>query len=220
LWRHASLPKLEVTLSNVLTSILNQKKNAPQVISPPIQQLFILSDGQISRLVAHVAGNFAPFGIGAAHIVSKTGQAAYGEFIIVARAAAESARTPAAHSALWIERVFLTAPADPGTIEEAIKGLYRAANLAAPRGVLSQLQPAVLDVERRKAGGEYRRPYDDMEQGEPWRFLQMVNQSIGAVQIEAMPRECGTVGEALNWRRSQNIDHDPMWGSTSRTASE
>jgi hypothetical protein len=70
---------------------LNQKKNAPQVISPPIQQLLILFDGQISRLVARVARNFDPFVIGAAHIISKTGQAAYSEFIIVARAAAELA---------------------------------------------------------------------------------------------------------------------------------
>jgi hypothetical protein len=62
---------LEVTLSNVLTSVLNQKKNAPQVISPPIQQLLILSDGQTSRLVARVAGNFDPFVIGAAHIILK-----------------------------------------------------------------------------------------------------------------------------------------------------
>jgi hypothetical protein len=76
-----------VTLSNVLTSVLNQKKNAPQVISPPIQQLLIVSDGQISRLAARVVGNFDSFVIGAAHIILKIGQAAYGEFIIVSRTA-------------------------------------------------------------------------------------------------------------------------------------
>jgi hypothetical protein len=73
---------------------LEPKKNAPQVISPPIQQLLILSDGQISRLVAHIAGKSAPFVIGDAHIISKTGQVAYREFIIMARAAAELAQTP------------------------------------------------------------------------------------------------------------------------------
>jgi hypothetical protein len=73
---------------------LNQKKNAPQVISPPIQQLLIFSDGQISRLVARVAGNFDPFMIDDAHIISKTGQAAYGEFIIVVSTAAELAQMP------------------------------------------------------------------------------------------------------------------------------
>jgi hypothetical protein len=64
---------------------MNQKKNAFQVISPPTQQLLILSDGQISRLSARVAGKFDPLAIGAAHIISKTGQAAYWEFIILRR---------------------------------------------------------------------------------------------------------------------------------------
>jgi hypothetical protein len=104
-------------------NLVEPEKNAPQVISPPIQQLLILSDGQISRLVARVAANFDPFVIGDAHIISKAGQAAYGEFIIVACTAAELAQMPAAHSALWIERAFLTTPADPAAIEEAIKGL-------------------------------------------------------------------------------------------------
>jgi hypothetical protein len=47
-----------------------------------------------SRGLSRVAGNFDPFVIGAAHIISKTGQAAYGEFIIVARTAAELAQMP------------------------------------------------------------------------------------------------------------------------------
>src|SRR5688572_28457058 len=42
----------------------------------------------------------------------------------------------AAHSALWIERAFRTEPADPHLIETAIKGIYRAANLAEPRVIL------------------------------------------------------------------------------------
>jgi hypothetical protein len=74
--------------------------------------------------------------------------------------------------------------------------------------LIGQLDPKVLDVERREVGGEYRLLAVDMKHGEPWRFLQMVNQSIGAVHIEAVPRECNTVRQALNWRRSQNINHD------------
>jgi len=53
-----------------------------------------LSDQQISRLAACVAENFDPFVIGDAHIVSKTGQTAYGEFIIVPRTAEELTRMP------------------------------------------------------------------------------------------------------------------------------
>jgi hypothetical protein len=41
-----------------------------------------------------------------------------------------------AHSALWIERAFRTEPADPAIIEEAIKGIYVAANLAEPRVIV------------------------------------------------------------------------------------
>jgi hypothetical protein len=41
-----------------------------------------------------------------------------------------------AHSALWIERAFRTEPADPQVIEAAIKGIYRAANLAEPRVIV------------------------------------------------------------------------------------
>src|SRR5262245_59188791 len=43
----------------------------------------------------------------------------------------------AAHSELWIQRAFRTEPADPQLIEEAIKGIYRAANLAEPRVILA-----------------------------------------------------------------------------------
>jgi hypothetical protein len=74
--------------------------------------------------------------------------------------------------------------------------------------VIGQLRPTVLDVERREVGGEYRLLAVEMNHGEPWRFLQMVNQSTGAVHIEAVPRECETVRHALNWRAAQNIDHD------------
>ncbi|HEX5085179.1 MAG TPA: hypothetical protein VFY40_24345 [Blastocatellia bacterium] len=42
----------------------------------------------------------------------------------------------AAHSALWIERALRTEPADPSAIGEAIKGLYRAANLTDPRVIV------------------------------------------------------------------------------------
>ena len=56
--------------------------------------LSILSDQQISRLAECVAENFDPFVIGDAHIVSKTGQTAYGEFIIVPRTAGELAQMP------------------------------------------------------------------------------------------------------------------------------
>jgi predicted amino acid dehydrogenase len=48
-----------------------------------------LSDRQISRLAECVAENFDPFVVGDAHIVSKTGQTAHGEFIIVPRTAEE-----------------------------------------------------------------------------------------------------------------------------------
>jgi acetylornithine/succinyldiaminopimelate/putrescine aminotransferase/predicted amino acid dehydrogenase len=54
--------------------------------------LSILSDKQVSRLAECVAENFDPFVIGDAHIVSKTGQTAYGEFIIVPRTAGELAQ--------------------------------------------------------------------------------------------------------------------------------
>jgi hypothetical protein len=74
--------------------------------------------------------------------------------------------------------------------------------------IISQLDPTVLDAERREVGGEYRLLAVEMNHGEPWRFLQMVNQSTGAVHVEAVPRECRTVRQALNWRRAQNIDHD------------
>jgi hypothetical protein len=74
--------------------------------------------------------------------------------------------------------------------------------------IIGQLDPKVLDTERREVGGEYRLLAVDMNHGEPWRFLQMVNQSTGAVHVEAVPRECGTVRQALNWRRAQNIDRD------------
>jgi len=56
--------------------------------------LGILSDQQISRLAECVAENFDPFVVGAAHIVSKTGQAAHGDFIIVPRTAGELAQMP------------------------------------------------------------------------------------------------------------------------------
>jgi acetylornithine/succinyldiaminopimelate/putrescine aminotransferase/predicted amino acid dehydrogenase len=56
--------------------------------------LSILSDRQVSRLAECVAENFDPFVIGDAQIVSKTGQAAYGEFIIVPRTAGELAQMP------------------------------------------------------------------------------------------------------------------------------
>jgi hypothetical protein len=74
--------------------------------------------------------------------------------------------------------------------------------------IIAQLELAVLDTERREIGGEYRLLAVDMNHGKPWRFLQMVNQSNGAVHIEAAPRKCQTVRQALNWRAAQNMDHD------------
>ena len=56
--------------------------------------LSILSDQQISRLAECIAENFDPFVIGDAQVVSKTGQTAYGEFIIVPRTAGELAQLP------------------------------------------------------------------------------------------------------------------------------
>jgi acetylornithine/succinyldiaminopimelate/putrescine aminotransferase/predicted amino acid dehydrogenase len=56
--------------------------------------LGVLSDQQISRLAQCVAENFDPFVVGDAHIVSKTGQTAYGEFIIIPRTAGELAQMP------------------------------------------------------------------------------------------------------------------------------
>jgi hypothetical protein len=66
----------------------------------------------------------------------------------------------------------------------------------------------VLDKESREIGGEYCLLAVDMNHGEPWRFLQMVNQSTGEFHIEAVPRECETVRHALNWRASQNINEE------------
>jgi acetylornithine/succinyldiaminopimelate/putrescine aminotransferase/predicted amino acid dehydrogenase len=54
--------------------------------------LGMLSDSQISRLAACIAENFEPFVVGDAHIVSNTGETAYGEFIIVLRTAEELTR--------------------------------------------------------------------------------------------------------------------------------
>jgi acetylornithine/succinyldiaminopimelate/putrescine aminotransferase/acyl-CoA synthetase (AMP-forming)/AMP-acid ligase II/predicted amino acid dehydrogenase/acyl carrier protein len=51
-----------------------------------------LSDAQIRRLSESVADNFDPFVVGDARVVSATGEAAYGEFVIVARTAAELSR--------------------------------------------------------------------------------------------------------------------------------
>jgi acetylornithine/succinyldiaminopimelate/putrescine aminotransferase/predicted amino acid dehydrogenase len=56
--------------------------------------LSVLSDQQVSRLAECVAGNFDPFVIGDAQIVSKTGRTACGEFIIVPRTTAELAQLP------------------------------------------------------------------------------------------------------------------------------
>ena len=56
--------------------------------------LSILSDRQVARLASCVAENFDPFVIGDAHVVSKTGQTAYGEFIIVPRTAEELTQMP------------------------------------------------------------------------------------------------------------------------------
>jgi hypothetical protein len=74
--------------------------------------------------------------------------------------------------------------------------------------IVRQLDPVVLDTERREVGGEYRLLAVDMNHDEPWRFLQMINQSIGTTHIEAVPRECQTVRHAINWRASQSINKD------------
>jgi hypothetical protein len=74
--------------------------------------------------------------------------------------------------------------------------------------IVGQLKPMILDTERREVGGEYRLLAVDMNHGEPWRFLQMVNQSTSVTHIEAVPRECETVRQAINWRSSQNINKD------------
>ena len=71
-----------------------------------------------------------------------------------------------------------------------------------------QLEAKVLDVETREVGGRYELLAIDMNHGEPWRFLKMVNQSIGAVHVEAVPRQCETVRHAINWRASQDINRD------------
>lgn len=74
--------------------------------------------------------------------------------------------------------------------------------------LVAQLDAKVLDTETRDVGGKYELLAIEMNHGEPWRFLKMVNQSIGAVHIEAVPRECSTVRHAINWRASQNINQD------------
>ena len=74
--------------------------------------------------------------------------------------------------------------------------------------LVAQLEAKVLDVETREVGGRYELLAIDMNHGEPWRFLKMVNQSIGAVHVEAVPRQCETVRHAINWRASQDINRD------------
>lgn len=68
--------------------------------------------------------------------------------------------------------------------------------------LIQQLEPQVLNTLF-----DYELLAVEMGHGAPWRFLKMVNPSIGCVHIEAVPRECETVQHALNWRRSQNIDY-------------
>ena len=74
--------------------------------------------------------------------------------------------------------------------------------------LVAQLEAKVLDVETREVGGRYELLAIDMNHGEPWRFLKMNNQSIGAVHVEAVPRQCETVRHAINWRASQDINQD------------
>ena len=74
--------------------------------------------------------------------------------------------------------------------------------------LVAQLDATVLDVETREVGGRYELLAIDMNHGEPWRFLKMNNQSIGAVHVEAVPRQCETVRHAINWRASQDINQD------------
>ena len=74
--------------------------------------------------------------------------------------------------------------------------------------LVAQLDATVLDVETRDVGGRYELLAIDMNHGEPWRFLKMNNQSIGAVHVEAVPRQCETVRHAINWRASQDINQD------------
>src|SRR5215470_7063436 len=89
--------------SNVCQFPLTDRDNRFALILHPLTvgdyanidpSLSVLSDQQISRLAECVAENFDPFVVGDAHIVSKTGQAAYGEFIIVPRTAGELAQMP------------------------------------------------------------------------------------------------------------------------------
>jgi hypothetical protein len=51
--------------------------------------------------------------------------------------------------------------------------------------IIAQLEPAVLDTERRDVGGEYRALAVEMNHCESWRFLQMINQSNSAARVEA-----------------------------------
>jgi hypothetical protein len=70
-----------------------EKKRAPGNIPADSATPYTLRWADLEAC-RRVAGKFAPFVIGDAHIISKTGQAAYGELIIVACAAAELAQTP------------------------------------------------------------------------------------------------------------------------------
>lgn len=69
--------------------------------------------------------------------------------------------------------------------------------------IIEQLEPKVLSTQ-----DSYALLAVEMNYGKPWRFLKMVNPSIGCVHIEAVPRECETVQHAINWRKSQSIKED------------
>lgn len=74
--------------------------------------------------------------------------------------------------------------------------------------LVAKLEAKTLDAETREVGGKYELLAIEMNHGAPWHFLKMRNASIDAVHIEAVPRECLTVREAINWRASQNKNHD------------
>jgi hypothetical protein len=69
--------------------------------------------------------------------------------------------------------------------------------------IVRQLEPQVLNTQ-----GDYALIAIDMNHGDPWRFLKMVNPSIGCIHIEAVPRHCETVIHAINWRASQDINSE------------
>ncbi|HKQ73445.1 MAG TPA: aminotransferase class III-fold pyridoxal phosphate-dependent enzyme [Blastocatellia bacterium] len=168
--------------------------------------LSILSDPQISRLAECVAENFDPFVAGDAQIVSKTGQTAYGEFIVVPRTAEELAQMP---------------------YYDAISEVRAAARIAEQRGAKIIGLGAYTSVVTR--GGLYLK--DDglpaLTTGNSYTTVAAMQSIEAALEMTgrdlstccaAVVGATGSIGRAISILLSQNIGKLILIGNPSRPA--